>query len=314
MFEGLFKLIFPARNTARLDPCFGDPAAQRLRDYLAKADFEQAEAILDSASDAEQLDLLLGAATEWPGRPSWIEQWPGLQPNSPWARLVRGIHSTRWAWEVRTAVCAVHVKEEAWRIFFERLSMARDDLNSVDRSRLRQSVAQARMIRVQIGQQMPKDIIRQSFDAATHYAPNLRSAHFGFFTAICAKWGGSDAQMFAFARESAARFHGLASLIAAAHIEAYIALEDASARRAYFDQAVVVRELVSAFEKFKAFERQPAKIIGANFFAMALVFGKQLPLAREAFALTEGFVAEIPWCYWGDAEHEFAKFKGIAHR
>ena len=315
MFEKLYKLIFPRKApSARIDPCFGDASALTLRACLQKGDFEQTEAILNSISDVEQLDLALGAASDWPGRPPWIEQWPSTRPNSLWAKLVRGTHSTQWAWEARSSARAVKVNEDAWPVFFERLALARDDLNGVDTAPLSQSIAHSRLIRVLMGLEFPKESLQQCFAAATQHAPNLRSAHFAYFTAICKKWGGSDAQMFAFARESAQRFSGLKYLIAAAHIEAAIGIIDATERERYFQNPAVAQEIATAFAGFQTDQQQPGQMIGANFFAMALGFSEQPTLAKQAFALTAGFIAEVPWKYWGNAERDFEKSRRNAHR
>jgi hypothetical protein len=315
MLDKLYQLIFATKKTsARVDPCFGDHTAQTARDHLQKGDFESVEEIMHSISDVEHLDLVLAAASDWPGRPNWIEQWPNLRPNSRWARLVRGIHGTRWAWEARSGLLAVHVQEDAWPLFFQRLAGARDDLNAVDSAPLRQSITQARMIRVLMGLQMPEELMQQRFEAATLLAPYLRTAHFAYFTTICKKWGGSDERMFAFARDCAQRSSCHASLIAAAHIEAFMGIDDANVRARYFRDPLVTQEIVAAFEHFQGYQAQPGKMIGANFFAMALVFCNQLPLAKQAFAQTADFIAEVPWQYFGSAQRDYAKFRKIALR
>lgn len=301
LVEWLFSILLKKRVPAALiDVTWGDPVASAIRAALAAGDFAGAERQLAKAADAQTLDHWIQACSDWEGRPAWLDAWVQQKPESALARLVRGAHGTHWAWQARSSRSADQVEAAAFAEFFKRLQLAEADLDEAQRLDPTSALPAAMMIRVLTGQQANDDHKRATFDQAISRAPTLVSAHRSMLSATCAKWGGSDEAMFAFARQHAVRSPALRVLIPLAHIEAFLGIDDVEQRRAYARQPKVRAEVEEAFAAFRSCSDQTALRNGANAFAFQFVLAKDVKRSEQAFALTSGFVAQIPWMYIGD--------------
>ncbi|MBI5206966.1 MAG: DUF4034 domain-containing protein, partial [Candidatus Firestonebacteria bacterium] len=57
-----------------------------------------------------------------------LDEWCGKKPNSYMAFTARGLFYIKYAWEARGGDWAKNVKEDAWKPFFERLNLAKQNL------------------------------------------------------------------------------------------------------------------------------------------------------------------------------------------
>ncbi|HWS25442.1 MAG TPA: hypothetical protein VN259_02605 [Xanthomonadales bacterium] len=301
LVEWLFAILLKKRAPAALiDVTWGDPAARAIRAALAAGDFAGAEQQLGQAADTQTLDHWIQACSDWDGRPGWLDDWVQRRPDSALARMIRGAQCTHWAWQARSSRTADQVDNAAFAEFFRRLELAEADLDAAQRLDPASALPAALMLRVLTGQQADDDHKRATFEQAVSRAPTLLSAHRAMFSAQCAKWGGSDAAMLAFAREHAVRSSALRVLIPLAHIEVFIGIDDLEQRRAYARQPQVRAEVDEAFARFREGRDEAALRNGANAFAFQFVLAKDVKRAEQAFALTAGFVSPVPWMYIGD--------------
>ncbi len=313
LVEWLFSILLKKRvPPAVIDLTWGDPAARAIRAALVAGDFATAERHLGSAADAQTLEHWIQACSDWEGRPDWLDRWIREWPASAHAHLIRGAHAVHWAWQARSSRRADQVDTAAFAEFFRRLELAQVDLDAARRLDSTSPLPAACSIRVLMGQQADADHLRATFDQATEGAPTLVGAHRAMLNALCAKWGGSDAAMFAFARESASRSPALRALIPLAHVEAFIGIDSLEQRREYARQTQVRSEVEDAFAGFRDCRDLTALRSGANAFALQFVLAKDVRRSEQAFALTEGYVAQVPWLYFGDPLATFSKFRASA--
>lgn len=310
LVEWLFSILLKKRDPAPvIDLTWGDPVARAIRTALAAQDFAGAERQFGQAANVQALDHWIQACADWEGRPGWLDDWVRQMPDSALARLVRGIHGTHWAWQARSSRVAEQVDEAAFVEFFRRLELAHVDLDAAHALDPDSALPAALTIPVLVGLQADDDHKRATFEQAISRAPTLISAHRAMLGALCAKWGGSDAAMFAFARQHAVRSPALRVLIPLAHIEAFIGIDDVERRRAYARQPQVRAEVEEAFAKFRECQDQTALRNGANAFAFVFVLAKDAKRAGQAFELTAGFVARAPWMYVGDPLAMYTKLR-----
>lgn len=310
LVEWLFSILLKKRVQAPLiDPAWGDPTARAIRAALAGGDFDAAERQLGQAADVQTLDHWIAACSDWEGRPGWLDVWVGARPDAALARLVRGAHGTRWAWQARSSKVAEQVDDAAFAEFFRRLELALADLDAAHKLDPASPLPAALTIPVLVGLQADADTRRASFDQAVSRAPALVSAHRSMLNALCAKWGGSDEAMFAFARQHAQRSPALGALIPLAHIEAFIGIDEVDRRRAYAGRPEVRAEVEAAFGRFRECQDLTALRQGANAFACQFVLAKDTRRAEQAFALSSGFVARAPWMYFGEPIAMYTKWR-----
>ncbi len=310
LVEWLFSILLKKRLPAAvIDPTWGDANSRAIRAALAAGDFAGAERQLGQAPDVQTLDHWIQACSDWDGRPDWLDEWVRRAPDSAFAHLIRGAHSTNWAWQARSARRADQVDNASWATFFERLEIAEADLDTAQRLDPTSPLPASLAIRVLVGQQADADHKQATFDHAVSRAPGLISAHRSMLSAMCAKWGGSDEQMFGFARRHAAQSAALRMLIPMAHIEAFIGIDDIEQRRAYARRPEVRTEVEAAFAGFRKCLDPTALRIGANAFALQLVLAKDVKRSELAFALSEGFVAPTPWMYVGEPLATYTKLR-----
>ncbi len=310
LVEWLFSILLKKRTpTPTIDVAWGDPVAREIRTALAAGDFRAAEARLGTAPDAQTLEHWIHACSDWDGRPEWLDQWVSRSPASPLAYLVRGEHGTHWAWQARSSRRADQVDDAAFAEFFRRLEQADADLEAAQRLDPDSALPAALAIRVRMGLQSEEEHTRATFDHAIARAPTLVGAHRAMQTALCAKWGGSHAAMFAFAREHCDRSAALQVLVPMAHIEALIDSEDVDERREYMRRKPVREELAAAFARFGEGRDRSATRSGANAFALCFALARDVSRCDRAFALTEGLVARMPWLYFGDPLAQYTKVR-----
>jgi hypothetical protein len=277
-----------------------------MRAYAERGDWARVADSLERTGDLAERGLCCLAVAEWPGRPAWLDAWVdarGERSSLPW--LVRGAHSVEWAWEARTGARASEVAKDSWPVFFSRLSEAQRDLERAAEMDPRDPAPYGRLVITAMGLQSGIEEVEGLFEAACLRDPTHFPTHRDTLTALTDKWGGSHEEMFAFARRAAAARadSGLASLVAAAHVERWLKYHmdgDPDGGRAYANDREVVREIRQAWAG--SFGMAPAAgglwtAAARNLFAFAFwLFGAKREARRELEAL-RGILTEVPWCY-----------------
>jgi hypothetical protein len=211
-----------------LDPLLGDAQAHRFRAELAEGRWQEFHDFLDSITgwdDRQTYIYRLSSLID--GRPDWLHEWVAAKPASSLPLLFRGTHGTSWAWRARGSGRANTVEQDAWQVFFARLVEADRDLAAASALDPADPTAHARSLWTAIGLQLGQHEIRRRFGEVVRRHLWHQDAHHSMIQALAAKWHGSNAEMFEFARSVSLRApegHGLHALIASAHLEQWLNL------------------------------------------------------------------------------------------
>ncbi|MFG2041300.1 hypothetical protein [Dactylosporangium sp. NPDC048998] len=215
---------------------------------------------------------------------------------------MRGHRAIAWAWEARTRLPAAQVPPERWVPFRQRLGLAEYCLQEVVRREPANVTAWTGLITVARGQQLSADEQRRRFDAAVAHDPDNYRAHTAMLQNLCPKWGGSPEGVRAFA-ERAARDAGegsrLGTLVALAHLEHWVDLDDAPGRD-YIRSAAVRESLNDAAResvRHRRYVRRRDWALDANAFAVAFLVAGDDEAAAMQFLAIGDLVTEFPWRY-----------------
>ncbi len=295
----------PPRATPE-DRSYGDPLALRHRGELARGDWAGAARLLASAREWDRRFFYVDCFGSWPGRPAFLDAWCDAEAQRPEPFLVRGTHDIRWAWQARGSGWGATVTEDGARLFGERLQMALADLRRAAELDPADPTPWAQLVIVCRGLGGEKRDAQEIFGEAVRRDPGHRPAHAQTLTYLCAKWYGSHAEMFDFARGVAhVAPHGspLYALLPTAHVErALMAVHDGETRSfdTYFADADVRDEVLAAYDRSVGHrDYRPNKLafLDWNDFGFCLGLMNERDLARRCFDHMGERITEMPWSY-----------------
>ncbi|GAB3664903.1 hypothetical protein GCM10027589_29230 [Actinocorallia lasiicapitis] len=306
---GLFRRRSKSQQPFVLDPFLGDPAARALHAALTARDWPTARTILSAASGHAERNFLLWHASEVPGVEEWISR---AEPGSNLALVVEGIRAISWAWEARGTAYANQTSQEQFHLFFRRLKTAEDCLDeAVDRDP-NDAAAWSALVTLAMARSADRAEAERRFARAVAADPERRAGHSAMLTYLCQKWKGSHEEMFAFARESAARNPSLHDLIPKAHIERWLA-DDGDDHFASPDVQAELRAAANQTIMSPSFRPSPLNAVSLNDFAMAFALADDHVYGRRAFDLIGNLVTEGPWYFLnGTPAENFTRFKARA--
>ena len=289
------------RTERRPDPLRGDRRAHQLREQLEQGNWRAVHEALEGVDHAEQ-EFLIGALSEIPGRPDWIDAWVEACPDSALAWTFRGSHGVHWAWEARTGARANDVARDAWPKFFDRLERADYDLARATQLDPSSHVPWTLSMPIARGRELGPDELWKRFEQVVSRDPWNWYAHGQMVQSLCPKWSGSEAELMEFVStivERAPVGDPVHAQACSAVIEMFVELDAAS----YLTRSDV-RSLV---------ERAAAKSVGAREFestrdgnAARNLFAATfwiMDRPTEAMAQLDAIgddVTEWPWMYWSD--------------
>ncbi|MFI5533033.1 hypothetical protein ACIA8O_31295 [Kitasatospora sp. NPDC051853] len=206
------------------DRAFGRDALHEAATALAeRGDWQPARALLrasegDWALKDHQVQYL-GDRTDGAAA---LEAWATAEPGDPDPLSVLALVEVVRAWEVRGNGSAQHVEQDAWPVFHAHLGQA--DRLTAKASALapHDPTPLAVAIRTARGLQVSRGEFDHRWAALTAVDPLHLSGHRDALQYLCAKWYGSQEEMFAFARDAADRApagHSLVLLPLLAHQE-----------------------------------------------------------------------------------------------
>jgi hypothetical protein len=303
-------------TTLVVDPALGHPTALRLREELARGEWQNAHSFLDGLRDWDERAFFVGALTEWPGRPPWIEEWYRSKGRtSGVAALVRGAHSLNWAWEARGGGSAATVSRESAATFLERLANAERDLEQAALQDAEDPTPWALRIATGMGRNVGEDVLGRRFEQALRRDLDSRAAYARRLVSLTAKWGGSDQAMFRFARDAAGKAalgSSLHILVAWAHLEKWLghaASGEAGAAFAYLRNEDVRREVLDARGKlFAAPAISPIfEMNDRNILAFCLWRCGEKATAGQELGAIGARISRVPWAYLGTPERAFVQ-------
>lgn len=307
-----------ARGTARRgfqeDLTFGDPQARRLRSALVAGDWMSVHAALDKVRDWDERAFLIDAITETvsPAMERTLGAWVQAKPDDGLPLVARGRWRIYAAWAARGGGGASSVTDEGWKVFFQQLQLAEKDFEAASELAPSDPTPHAYRVITARGLQLDDQEERARFDEARTRDPTNRVAHLMMMVALCQKWGGSHAAMFAFAREASAGakegslLHGL---VASAHIERWLwatsfadkAEDDPEwygKAAGYFKDGEVKRELQAAWSRSlgsAAFKATSPSNYTRNTFAWCFVQMEDWDRAKKELEALGGKITELPW-------------------
>jgi hypothetical protein len=302
---GLFKRKRPepGRPGPEVDPCFYDPAARRLRAALEQRDWPSARDFLTTVTDPDDRAFYVEICADVSGLQDWIEEWIAAERDSTLPLLVRGAHAVHWAWEARGAARAESTSTEQFQGFRKRLKLAEDCLDEVVERDPGDTTAWTFLIRSARGRQVDRTELERRWDGVVGGHPHHWEAHTQKLQYLCAKWSGSDEEMFTFAQEAAAKSPAgspLGGLVAAAHIEKWLSL-DSGENAEYITRREVRDELLAAAEHsvlHPDHRERPAWLSVPNSFAYAFALAGEPQAALRQFEVIGDRVTRLPWSYY----------------
>ncbi|WP_329132325.1 hypothetical protein OG552_12745 [Streptomyces sp. NBC_01476] len=319
--EGQTFLWRRKRHHPEIDPSFGDPRLKEIRaaategptawpairPHLAAAAQAPAQAPTPAPTPApehapEDLTFLTEALQTAAGLERWIGEVIAAAPGDPLPLLASGARHIGWAWHARGGPDAPHVSEEQRNLFRARLATAEEHLSEA--ARLAPSWATPRYF-LQIsgrGLELGPETARHRFEETLRRAPGHAAAHREHLRQLAPKWGGSEEEMLAFAREAMLAAPGgspLGELVALAHLEKWLAL-GADPLSAYLGGPAVLTALHDAAARsvyHPAFVRHRDWTLSFNTFAMAFSLAGDYAAARPLFRALGTRATETPWQY-----------------
>ncbi|MBF9132873.1 DUF4034 domain-containing protein [Plantactinospora sp. S1510] len=285
-----------------IDPAYGDPQARALINALSIQDWRTARDILTAETDPDTRAFLMEAVGKVDDVQDWIGEWVGAEPDSTLPMLVQGCHAVHWAWEARGGKRAEYTGQDQFREFFRRLRIAENLLDDVVARDPDDVTAWTWLVTSSRGRQVDADEARRRFDEVVKRHPGHVVAHEQRLQYLCAKWFGSEEQMFSFAREATAAAPDgsvLPELLAVAHIEKWLEMPGEESD-AYMQSGEVRADLLTAAEKsifHPAFRRPSGWVPRVSTFALALELAHEFEAAARVFELLGDNVSEWPWLY-----------------
>ncbi|WP_326561777.1 hypothetical protein [Micromonospora sp. NBC_01796] len=291
-----------------VDPTQGDPVARRLTAAAARGDWPTVRDLFDTVTDLDDRSFYTYVVSCVPGVEKWLVAVIRDEPYDATALVLYGYRMTILAWKARTGYGAEHVTRDRWKLFFERLNIAEETLADVVLKDPDNVTAWYALLITSRGLQFGVDETRRRFTEVVSRHPGHLRAHQQMLQQLCTKWGGSDAEMFAFARESASRAPAgspLGSLVAMAHLESW--MRTGGNRRVDFrlnthhfrkpEVRAELREVLDRSVRHPDYVRRPGWARVHNEFAMALVLAGERSAAADQFRAIGAHLTEIPWAY-----------------
>jgi TPR repeat protein len=205
------------------DPILCDPSTHApprrpnawkpIRDALLAHDFTRLEALLaelrKSPREPRSYWNRWSETVADLGNSVWLDHldaWCAAKPQSSVALTVRGRARVRWAWKARGGGRANTVSDEGWRVFGERLQLAKADLERAAALDRKNFVAPSFLIRVAMGLNLDRAQAQRYLDQAVAAAEPQDIDHYEkFVTYLLPKWHGEEGDALRFARELADR-------------------------------------------------------------------------------------------------------------
>jgi len=210
--------------------------------------------------------------------------WTKARPSShfSWACL-GGIYVT-YAWQARGRGWASTVVEDGQQRYQERLERARKYLEKAYELNATDPFVPGRLIVVAMGQGERLDEVEKQFLRAVKADPSYYPAYLAKLTYLMPKWHGSIEEMFAFAREAAAKGPGnsmVSRILTKAHWEVSYRVNDRTGRMDYFTPPGVWEEMREVYDRL--LHSFPDSLEIRNWYARTAYLAKDYKRAHQEF-------------------------------
>ena len=309
-FGLVYKFYLEPRGKTMLgrdvvDRFAGDPQAKALAPAVKQGHVQALGQLLASCGpnpDARGFYLRL-LAFEAP-RPA-LDAWCAQQPGNALAFLVRGRHAISWAWEARGSGKADKVSAAAWKLFGERIELARRDLLFAAQLDPSDPTPWAELVRVAIAADDDERTARGFFAEAVRRDPTSYVAHREMLAYLSRRWHGDYGKMMAFARQVAASSppgSDLPMLLVAAHLDEHnhrcLFGRDEAGAVMYLHDPGVRGEIRDAYQRSIGNPALPSRhstIHFRNDAAFAFFVQNDLALLRNELTRLNGVFTRFPW-------------------
>jgi hypothetical protein len=297
-----------------IDRTYGDLELGTLRRATQVHDWPTMRAILGEArqrADYERLTFLIAGLED--GDSQFVLNLAFQHPDDALARTVAGARHVTWAWEARTSARAAQVSPEQFRLFHDRLRLAEEHLYRAVELDPESAAPWHSLLIASRGLQHGEDIARRRFEAGIRNAPHHSGLHRNMLQQLCRKWGGTNEQALAFAREAmlaAPEGCTLGALVAEAHAEVWLDLPEAE-RPGYVADPAFAASLHEAADRsvdHPDFRRVPstAAVWALNAFAMTFWLAGEYAAGWRMFVRLGDYPTPAPWHYRGNPSAVFA--------
>lgn len=137
-----------------------------------------------------------------------LEEWEAALPDSITPKLIHANWMASYAWEARGNGWASTVTEEGWKLFRERLALARAELVALSPRRNECPLWYVIMQSVALGQGWPREQYETLFEAAIRLEPGYITFYTQKVNYLQPKWRGQEGDWVAFANSLLERFPG----------------------------------------------------------------------------------------------------------
>lgn len=296
-----------------------DPDLDVLRTELARGNFAWVEDFFQSNPDPEVRMFYLDAIQKGADSNGWVDAWLARSPESAIARLVCGVWAVGWAWKARGAGPSSDLTQDARTQFAERLQTADRWLAQAAAFDPKDPVPWAYLLTTARGLGLGPADWDVRYQAGRQIAPlwrfeQQRHVH------LCAKWGGSHAQMFEHARASSAAPVGdvTHTLVALAHVERWMfaSMNREADADGWWARPEVKDEVVAAAKRsvlspdWRYDDR--LRVAELNAWALALFLVNERESARTILDRLAGVWTEYPWSYLGDPKLAYQRARVAA--
>ncbi|MEM9774111.1 MAG: hypothetical protein AAF902_05995 [Chloroflexota bacterium] len=299
MFKRTLQYINPS-----FDPTMGNQLAAQLLTEARQGQFETALSQLPTWREGkwDERGFYIDLIGQYANNRESVEKLP----DTALGNLIRGAQAVHYAWDARGAKSADQVHRGSWNPFFERLKMARQDLERAIELDSKDPTPYSILIRVGRGLQLGSETSDSWFDAAVALDPLNQQAHVNQLTAKCKKWrGGTHAEMFDFARDTVEKAPNTSTLNAilflAYHEQFLYSLGfDNDIDKAYAElsepmpQEETIKLYNRTFGKIKRVERV-SDYWSHNMTLFWFYLCDNHPIARQELAKVGPYCTEMPW-------------------
>jgi hypothetical protein len=145
----------------------------------------------------EGLNFPAGEATdsEWTNHLAILKDWVQAKPDSITARVALANGMIGYAWQARSHDYADKVKDEAWKLFFQRLNQAVIVLNGAKNLKEKCPYWWSALLRAELGLQTERPEYDATFNAAIQAWPNYTPFYFHRSNFLLPRWYGSDGEL-----------------------------------------------------------------------------------------------------------------------
>jgi len=290
---------------------------------LENRDYSFVENSLSSASDIQRYKFIWHASS-LDNSVNVADAWIQENKKSIYAKILLGASMIQDAWKIRGGKYAEHVKNEAWEPFFEKLESALEPLKNAASMNEKSPDPFPWLITAGMGLDMSKAEVKSFFlDAMSRNHLHFPS-HSCFFLTLTERWGGSQTEVFNFARErvrlapQGSLLHILIAMAFSEYVTALNIEEDFSGVDSALKNKDCQNEIIGAF--YKLLDAKPDNLsiklkefrknndsYGLNLFGAVMYLCGAKREAKAILSELNGKILKEPWNGIGSSIKEIMK-------